>query len=119
VKIIVLGLAALTVSANAQVSELDAGRAQGEMHSRVNESINAYVKRIGIDPSYYGYCRTKMYLETRHDNDGSIPFGVNYRNIKDSEQLNIIISVREEFERSFLTLCLADAKRAIKAAEGP
>ena len=57
-----------------------------------------------------------MHLDTRHETDGFIPFGVNYLEVKDTEQLEEIISAREAYERSYLILCLARAKAALREA---
>lgn len=114
-------LAALALSfsapAIAEVSELETGRAQGEMLKRIDEAVSNYVRQIGIDESYVGYCRTKLGLETNKvPVDGSIPFGINYKAISTSEELNTIITARENFERSFIILCLSSAKQTLNQA---
>ena len=104
-------------SANAQaVSHEEAGRVQSEMLVRVSNAVTAYARSIGMDSNYITYCRVEMDLiADGHPKDGNIPFGINYYDVT-RETLNHTIAVREAFERSYLTLCLAEAKNALRAA---
>jgi hypothetical protein len=56
-----------------------------------------------------------MFLHTVRPVDGSIPFGVNYRNIRMWEKLSLVIGVRERYELNFLKLCIARAKHDLDA----
>lgn len=99
------------------VSYDEAGRAQGEMLTRVSAAADAYAKSIGIGDGYITYCRVKLNMVgDGHPKDGSIPFGINYRDVT-RETLTLTISAREAFERSFLTLCLAEAKNTLRSAQ--
>lgn len=99
------------------VSQEDVQKAQVAMLGRVSDAAYAYAKKIGIDESYVSYCYTEMGMHTDAQPDnGKIPFGVNYNNIRDAENLATIINVREAYERSYLTLCLANAKAALNRA---
>ena len=84
------------------------------MLNRVSSEIDAYAERIGIDHDFVTYCRTEMNIRTDGlPDDGSIPFGIQYSEIFDKDELNLIIEVREAYERSFMMLCLANAKNAL------
>jgi len=99
------------------VTRADVDKAQVEMITRVDDAVSRYVSEIGIDPAYVTYCRADMYLRSfNHPANGQIPFGVNYNSVTDSNNLNQILSVREKYERSFLILCLANAKNALVQA---
>lgn len=79
--------------------------------------MSRYVTEIGIDPAYVAYCYADMHLRSfNHPINGQIPFGVNYNNITDASNLKQIISVREKYEKSFVILCLANAKNALVQA---
>jgi hypothetical protein len=45
-----------------------------------------------------------------------MPLGVNHDQISDQNQLNEVIAAREAYEPSFLTLCLANAKKILQDA---
>jgi len=92
---------------------LDTGKPQVEMEKRITADAESYAKQIGLPLKYVSYCRTEMNAHTRRPTDGSVPFGVNYRRIKNAEQLQMILTVREDYESAFLTLCLAEAKKAL------
>jgi hypothetical protein len=105
---------ALSASATAEVSELQSVEAQAAMFKRIDEAVAAYVQQSGIDESYVGYCRTKLSMDTNAvPADGSIPFGVNYNKIATADELSTVIAARENFERSYLILCIANAKSAL------
>lgn len=102
---------------SAQVPQGDVDRAQAAMLNRVVDAVDAYAAHIGIDRAYVTYCDNRMSLDESRAPAGLIPFAVDYRNISDKYQLDTILNAREQFERSYLTLCLADAKRTLEAAE--
>ena len=87
--------------------------AQAKMIGRIADKIDAFVAAKTIDPSLTGYCQSKLALDTRHETDGSIPFGVNYRTLKTMEELAVVINAREVFELNYLKLCLAEAQRSL------
>lgn len=102
------------------VSKDDVQRAQGEMLMRVLDAVNSYARQINIEHGYVNYCLEELHLRTReHPTDGYIPFGVNYKKITDSENLARVIKSRENYERSFLILCLANAKNTLREAGRP
>lgn len=102
------------VSAQAQ-EPFDRNKAQSAMLMRVQRVIEDYAARIGLGPAYVTYCYSKMDLDTRHEPDGQIPFGFNYRTSSD-EQVKLALKIREQFEASYLRLCLADAKIKLDSA---
>ena len=110
-------IAALLIAApaHAQISQPDVGKAQGAMLTRVQKSVDRFLTAYKLDSMYAGYCRIQMALDTRHEADGSIPFGVNYLEIKDRDTLNIVISAREVYETAYLKLCLSKALKTLDA----
>ena len=54
---------------------------------------------------------------TNHPTNGLPPFGVDHRLVKSEVELKTIISQAEVYEKAYLVLCLADAKRTLKQAE--
>jgi hypothetical protein len=101
----------------APVTQAQIAAAQGAMGHRIDAALIVYATKIGIDPSYIGYCTTELLRVTEVlPVNGAIPFGVNYHEITDSQALAIVISTRENYERSFQILCLANAKAALRAA---
>lgn len=102
------------------VTEAMVQKAQDEMISRVSEAAARYARQISLDQAYVSHCNGELYLKTyQHPANGYIPFGVNYNEIRDSERLNLVISSREAYEKSFLILCLANAKSALREAARP
>jgi hypothetical protein len=100
--------------AKAAISEIETGNAQGAMLKRIDSVVAEYVERRGIDESYVDYCRTKLNMETsREPSNGMIPYGADYTKMATSEELRTVISSRENFERSYLILCLANAKNTL------
>ena len=96
------------------ISETESGNAQGAMFKRIDSAVAAYVQGRGIDESYVEYCRTKLNMDTsREPTNGMIPFGVDYTKIATTDELKIVIATRENFERSYLILCLAEAKKTL------
>lgn len=109
-------MSAMSVSAT-PVTQDQVIHAQADLGRRVDEAVTAYARSIGIDPVYVSYCTIELYrIESPRSGDGSIPLGVNYYEIKNSEYLSLVINSREAYERSFKILCLANAKIALKAA---
>jgi hypothetical protein len=121
--VIVAGIATaaglISTPAMAQVRESEMLRAQGDMLRRVGTDVDAYARKIGLSESYSSFCHTQLSLDTRHEQDGSVPFGVNYHSFKDAKELEIAIFAREAYERSYLILCLARAKASLREAERP
>lgn len=116
--ILLLALPISTSAIAAEVTSAEVQRAQHQMLDRVSSAAQLYAEKIHLDPAYVTYCQTELNLKI-HQNpiDGSVPFGVNYKQITDPDQMNAILGVREKFERSFFVLCLANAKNALRDAE--
>lgn len=113
--ILALTLTALTASGASALSEGQITQAQMQMHQRVNSAVDVYARSIGVESDLITYCRSQMFLDTRHQIDGSIPFGVDYSDVKDAGHLSVIIGIREEYEKNYLKICLAKAKSALSA----
>jgi hypothetical protein len=100
------------------VSKEEITSAQLEMNFRVGKEVEAYAKEINVEENYIWYCRMEMYLKSSsHPIDGSIPFGVNYFQLKDLEHLRIVIVNKENYEKSYLKICLAKIKKILKDAK--
>jgi hypothetical protein len=79
--------------------------------------VTIYATRVGLESSFVSYCKTDLELQVQnHLRDGSIPFGVNYREIPDQNYLQAILATREAYETSYIILCLAKAKATLTAA---
>lgn len=96
---------------------LDTTKAQAEMHNRISAAVNSFARRIGAGSALETYCRVELFMHTQHPADGSIPYGVNYNNIRSQRELDQVIGVREAHERNYLLLCIARAKRDLDAVE--
>lgn len=116
-KLFTLALFAIATPGLASLPELQVSRAQAQMLKRIDAAVAAYADKIGVSEDLITYCRSQMFLDTRHQADGSIPFGVNYQAIENESQLEVILSVREAYETNYLILCLARAKITLDQAE--
>ena len=88
------------------------------MLSRITSEVEAYATTINIDPEYIVYCRIEM--NNKIDllpKNGSIPFGINYFQIADSQTLRSVIYNREVYEKSSIKLCLANVKKTLSDAK--
>jgi hypothetical protein len=115
---LIAALALLASAAHAQnVSDAIAGEEQRKMLMRELGEVRAYAAHIGMS-DYMSYCQTKMAdeLNLQPRFTGQVPWGVNYHAI-DRQTLTITLQAREDFERSYLKLCLAEAKNALRDAE--
>jgi hypothetical protein len=105
-KLVLLGVLLLNTSAVA----LDTTAAQAQMLQRVFKNIDAFMAQVGATSEMNTYCRV---LLNRFDDsapkDGSVPFGVDYNQVKTQQELDTIIEVREAFETVFLKRCLSRA----------
>ena len=100
------------------VTKSEVSSAQGEMSQRIYDKAREYLKNIKLSDSYLYYCTQELYLKTReHPANGYVPFGVNYNTIKDSKNLDYVISNREDYETAFIVLCLANVKNTLLKAE--
>ena len=111
----------LAISAHSSLAQqsgaIDIGAAQARMLERIRADVTRYASEIGIPQEFVTFCQIELHLKTyAHPTDGYIPLGVNYNQISDQNQLNEVIAAREAYERSFLTLCLANAKKILQDA---
>jgi hypothetical protein len=121
VTILMISAALIMVDARADpVSQDEVQRAQGAMLARIELASNTYARKIGLELVYVAYCNEELYLKKfQHPANGQIPFGVNYREIRDSKFLELVVHNREVYETSFMFLCLANAKNVLRSAERP
>jgi hypothetical protein len=104
--------------AEAQVPMPQVLQAQAEMSERISRIVAAYATQIGLDESFVSYCQSELSLKvTVYPPNGLVPFGMNWRTIPDRQTLDWAISVREDYERNFIILCLANARNARREAE--
>jgi hypothetical protein len=102
------------------VTQAGVNNAQSQMLARIHDAVARHAAEIEIDPMYVSFCQSEMHLRTfSHPTNGYIPFGVNYNSITDSERLEHVLSAREAYETSFMFLCLANAKNALRQAKKP
>jgi hypothetical protein len=84
------------------------------MLNRIEEAVKAYARSIDMSENWIGYCQQELYLKTyAHPQNGYNPFGTNYNTIADRKRLDEILSARQNYETSFITLCLANAKKTL------
>ena len=115
---LLLLLAIGVVSKSYALTNNEIKTAQIEMLSRISSDVEMYAKTINIDPEYIVYCRIEMNnkIELLPKN-GSIPFGVTYFQITDSQTLRSVIYNREVYEKSSIKLCLANVKKTLNDAK--
>jgi hypothetical protein len=115
-----ISLVTFAASANLAFSQssIESGRAQVEMEIRINSFVSKYAAKIGVNDDLQSYCKTKMNYETAEmaKHKGMWPFGYNY-NISRKDELFQVIDLREKFEKIYLQLCLANAKKLLTDAE--
>ena len=116
-----VGFLCMTTSVLAEpVTQDNVDKAQVKMLTRAMDAVDKYSERINIDHEFVIYCRADLsFKKGLHPRDGSIPFGVNYKKITDSDFLDTVLLIRENYERSFVILCLANAKNALREAAKP
>jgi hypothetical protein len=86
-----------------------------ESHKRVVAFASAYADKIDIGDPFWRYCQIKLTMYTSHQiKDGLPPFGVAPRDIRTNGEMERIIDQSEVFGKSYLVLCLADAKRRLR-----
>lgn len=97
---------------------MEIGAPQTKMHERVMAFAAAYAARFGVGSPFFEYCQTKLTISTSHEpTDGLIPYGVNYNDIRTESELKNGLDQRENYEKTYLVLCLADAKRSLSQTE--
>ena len=117
VSLLMLGVATSSATLAVQVDTEAVAEAQGQMISRVQAEMDAYAKRLRMDPSIVTYCNGERHLHTyQYPLNGQLPFGIIYNQIKDSERLEQVLRVREAYDSWFLRLCITNAKLTIERA---
>jgi hypothetical protein len=117
-RLLMTTLAALVVSTGSvSAQSVDTVAEQGAMFARIEAAIGPYARDLGLDRSYVVYCNVRMHLDTEHETDGWVPYGVNYNNIRTQRELDNVIATREAFETNYLRLCLANARASLDAAQ--
>lgn len=99
------------------VPDAVADNEQGQMLTREIAEVRGYAAHIGMT-DYVSYCQVKMAdeIDLQPRLTGEVPWGVNYHAI-DRQTLTLTLRAREDFERSYLKLCLANAKNSLRDAE--
>jgi hypothetical protein len=91
---------------------LDISKAQTDMHSRVSVVVDQHASRLGLPRDVVSYCRTELNGHTdTYPKNGSYPFGVNYNELRTQDELDLVIALRESYEKTYMRLCLSRAKR--------
>lgn len=105
-------LAAAFLPCLAHAQRLDVSKAQTDMHARVSVAVDQHASRLGLSRDVVSYCRTELNAHTdTYPKNGAYPFGVNYNELKTQDDLNLVISLRESYEKTYMRLCLSRAKR--------
>lgn len=119
--LLILTVAVVAICTNPPVralaQDLEPLKAQFEMLERINAAVSSFASSIGAGSDLQTYCHIELSMHTRQPADGLVPFGVNYNNIRSQDELDQIIDAREAYERNYLMLCLARAKRDLDAVE--
>ena len=98
-----------------QSASFDTTTAQVEMVGRVIATANAHAKKLGVGNEVVAYCQIELSNKTNQlPRDGLAPFGVNYNDIKTEAKLKQVIEAREAYEKTYLRLCLSQAKRDLE-----
>lgn len=99
------------------VTSQEVMEAQVAMANRVEAYISERALFYGLNHDTQVYCKVRMYMDTAlHPKNGAVPLGVNYNEIRDRITLNLVIGMREAFEKTHMALCLANAKNTFDAA---
>jgi hypothetical protein len=72
-------------------AKVDAARAL-TFRQAAEAAIEPYARDLGLDRSYVVYCNVRMHLDTEHETDGWVPYGVNYNNIRTQRELDNVNS---------------------------
>ena len=95
--------------------QLDVSAPQAAMIQRVNAAAERHAQKLGLSNEVLSYCQIELNNKTNQfPRDGLHPFGVNYNNIKGTQELERVISAREAYEKTFLLLCLSRAKHDLQ-----
>lgn len=96
-------------------SQLDYSAKQVEMIKRVSAATESHAQKLGLSNEVLTYCQIELSNKTdQFSRDGLYPFGVNYKKIKSAEELDQVISAREDYEKTSMLLCLSQAKRDLQ-----
>jgi hypothetical protein len=83
------------------------------MKHRVANSYYEYASKIAVSLPYVVYCRVEMDIKLNEFSKLQVfPFGIDI-NALDDTNFNRLISDRENFETSYMTLCLSDVRTRI------
>ena len=106
------------ISAGESVTQEQVQSEQMAMVNRVAIHASDYAKKIGLALDFIVYCKSELHLKKNKNSDYlEIPFGVNYNKIDSRMYLESVLKVRESYEKSFLSLCLANVKITLNKAE--
>jgi hypothetical protein len=111
--------AAVVAGPTSPIDTGESAKAQMEMLTRIEDAVRRYATQIGLDDSYVQYCRMELRIRLQEQvKSGNPIFNFSPERIRSTEALKAVIAIRETYERTFLNVCLAQAKSAMTAAGG-
>ena len=102
----------------------DTTTAQQEMNRRIDADVAAYADLIGLGAEWVRYCGLKLITELPSLTN-EYPFGPysagtsQWTHMRTWREVNDAIAAREQFERGYLILCLADTHSRLVQANRP
>ena len=78
---------------------------------------SAYAKSIGLGSEYVQFRQTELNIKTgAMCQNGQIPFNVQYKDLS-PEMPKMVIELRENYQRTAMIFCLANAKKLLNDAK--
>jgi hypothetical protein len=93
--------------------------AHGQSLKRMGAAWNAYADTYKLDRMFITYCQGEMELHTyQYRSNGNYMFSFNYnKHPLLDESAQAAISFREQYEMSYILICLAGIKKALDSAK--
>lgn len=99
-----------------RASPAEVAQAQSQMFRAYDARVSVFAQRLKLDEPWITYCRVQMNeAHSGHAQDGTLPFGVDYRTLN-RDQLEPLINIRGAYEEGFMMKCLADVRASLRAA---
>lgn len=99
-----------------RASPADVAQAQVQMFRTYDARVSVFAQRLKLNEPWITYCRVQMNeAHSGHAQDGTLPFGVDYRNLN-RDQLAPLINIRSAYEEGFMMKCLADVRTSLRGA---
>jgi hypothetical protein len=100
-----------------QQQRLQMNAAQGASLKRMQTALNTYADSFKLDRMFITYCQGELELHTyNYPSNGNIMFSFNYNTTTSLDMANAAIVFREQYEESYVMICLAGIKKTLDAA---